>query len=292
MGTREVSPHSWRGDSAVRIRALRSRWRTASLASGWRFPTDWAVAEIDQVCEAVVKGSEPDDALVRLGRARALAGSGLGETLQDVAALHAVLTVPEHRDGMVAADPDAMPARFLRITALAWSDVLVRQLAHTEAADGLTGLASAAYLRARLREVYQEGTASGVAVRSRYVLVVMSPDLGHATGWSRLAAMVLLADVLRAVFDGGKRLPPWATRRWSCSPSGTSACPNGWRRPGSWRPTGWALTRTCASCVPRRCGWRVCPRRIRRPAGCSPNSSPSDRNPRPTPRHLTWSGTP
>lgn len=206
MGTREMSPQSWRGDSADRLRALRSRWRTASVASGWRFPTDWAVAEVDLVCEAMLTGADPDEALVRLARARALAGSGLGETLQDVAALHAVMTVPEHRDGMVAADPDAMPARLLRVTALAWSDVLVRQLAHTEACDGLTGLANVAYLRARLREIYREAEATGVAARSRYVFVVMSPDLGRTTGWSRLAAMVLLADVLRAVFDGGQTL--------------------------------------------------------------------------------------
>lgn len=206
MGTREVSSRWWRGDSESEFRALRSRWRTASIASGWRFPSDWAVAEVDLVCAAVLSGAEPDDALVKLGRARAMAGSGLGETLQDVAALHAVLSAPEHSDGMVAADPDAMPARLLRVTALAWSDVLVRQLAHTEACDGLTGLANAAYLRARLREVYREGAATGVDARCRYVLVVMSPDLSDTTGWSRLAAMVLLADVLRAVFDGGQTL--------------------------------------------------------------------------------------
>jgi hypothetical protein len=206
VGTREVSPQSWRGDSAREFRALRSRWRTASIASGWRFPADWAIAEVDLVCEAVLSSTAPDDALVKLGKARALAGSGLGETLQDVAALHAVLTVPEHKDGMVAADPDAMPARLLRVTALAWSDVLVRQLAHTEACDGLTGLANGAYLRARLREIYRESEAAGVSASSRYVLVALSPDLAHTTGWSRLAAMVLLADVLRAVFDGGQTL--------------------------------------------------------------------------------------
>lgn len=210
MGTREMSPQSWRGDPARRLRALRSRWRTASVASGWRFPADWAVAEVDEVCEAALAAGGSveacDGALIRLGRARALAGSGLGETLQDVAALHAVLTRPEHHDGMVSADPDALPARMLRLTALAWSDVLVRQLAHSEAADGLTGLANAAYLRARLREVYREAAATGVAARDRYVLVVVSPELAGASGWSRLAAMVLLADVLRAVFDGGQTL--------------------------------------------------------------------------------------
>ena len=205
MGTREMSPHSWR-DSASELRALRSRWRTASIASGWRFPTDWAIPEVDLVCEAVLTGGAPEAALAKLGRARARAGSGLGETLQDVAALHAVLTVPEHRDGMVAADPDAMPARLLRVTALAWSDVVVRQLAHTETCDGLTGLSTAAYLRARLREIYREASATGEDVAARYALVVVSPDLGDTSGWSRLAAMVLLADVLRAVFDGGQTL--------------------------------------------------------------------------------------
>ncbi|HEX4723530.1 MAG TPA: GGDEF domain-containing protein [Pseudonocardiaceae bacterium] len=206
MGTREVSPQWWRGDSARAFHALRSRWRTASLASGWPFPTDWAVAEVDLVCEAVLAGVDPDHALVKLGRARANAGSGLGETLQDVAALHAVLTVPDDHDGMVAADPDATPTRLLRVTAMAWSDVLVQQLADCEARDGLTGLANSAYLRTRLHEIYRAAAAEGFAVRARYVLVAITIDMAHATGWSRLAAMVLLADVLRTAFDGGQTL--------------------------------------------------------------------------------------
>ncbi|HEY0808213.1 MAG TPA: GGDEF domain-containing protein [Pseudonocardiaceae bacterium] len=206
MGTREVSPQSWRGDSARALHALQSRWRTASLASGWPFPADWAIAEIDLVCAAVLAGRDLDQVLVKLGRARAEAGSGLGETLQDVAALHAVLTVPDNHDGMVSADPDATPARLLRVTAMAWSDVLVHQLSVGEVRDSLTGLANTAYLRARLREVYREATAGGFPPRTRYVLVVTTVDMAHATGWSRLAAMVLLADVLRTAFDGGQTL--------------------------------------------------------------------------------------
>lgn len=205
MGTREVSSRSGR-DSAADVRALRSRWRTASIASGWRFPTDWAIPEVDQVCVAVLAGTAPEAALGRLAGARARAGCGLGETLQDVAALHAVLTVPEHRDGMVAADPDALPAHLLRVTAIAWSDVLLSRLAHAEPCDGLTGLATTAYLRVRLREVYREAAAAGTDAPSRYALVVVSPDLGSTSGWSRLGAMALLADVLRAVFDGGQTL--------------------------------------------------------------------------------------
>lgn len=206
MGTREMSPRSWRGDSPETFHRLRSQWRTASLASGWPFPNDWALGEVDLVCETVLAGRELAPALAGLGRARASAGSGLGETLQDVAALHAVLTHPAIESGLVSADPDALPAKLLRVTALSWADVLVRQLAHAEVADGLTGLASPAYLRARLREVYREAASAGVPADTRYLLVVVAPDLRDVVGWSRLAAMVLLADVLATVFDGGQTL--------------------------------------------------------------------------------------
>jgi hypothetical protein len=185
------------------MRALRSRWRTASLAAGWPFPNDWPLAEIDVVCRAVLDDTDLPTALARLGRARAEAGAGLGETLRDLAALHAVLSVP---DGIVSPDPDATPARLLRVTALAWADVVLDQLAHTEVSDSLTGLSSPAYLRARLREVYREAAAEGIPAGRRYVLVLLSPDMSGTSGWSRLAAMVLLADALRSVYDGGQTL--------------------------------------------------------------------------------------
>jgi hypothetical protein len=209
VGTREVSPHRWQDHRGEALRALRTRWRTASLAAGWPFPTDWPLAVIDEVCHAVLDDEELTPALGRLGRARAEAGAGLGETLCDLAALHAVLTVPGApggADGIVSPDPDATPARLIRITALAWADVVLDQLAHTEVTDGLTGLSSPAYLRARLREVYREAAAEGVAAADNYVLVLLSPDVSGTSGWSRLAAMVLLADSLRAVYDGGQTL--------------------------------------------------------------------------------------
>lgn len=211
MGTREVSPRRWHEHRGEPLRALRTRWRTASLAAGWPFPNDWSLAEIDVVCRAVLDGDELGPALSKLGRARAEAGAGLGETLCDLAALHAVLTVPGvnvpgRADGIVSPDPDATPARLIRMTALAWADVVLDQLAHTEVSDGLTGLSSPAYLRARLREVYREAAAQGVPAADKYVLVLLAPDVSRTSGWSRLAAMVLLADSLRAVYDGGQTL--------------------------------------------------------------------------------------
>lgn len=211
MGTREVSPRRWHDHRGEALRALRTRWRTASLAAGWPFPNDWPLAEIDVVCHAVLDDDELAPALSKLGRARAEAGAGLGETLCDLAALHAVLTVPGINvpggtDGIVSPDPDAAPTRLVRVTALAWADVVLDQLAHTEVSDGLTGLSSPAYLRARLREVYREADAEGVPAAEKYVLVLLAPNVSRTSGWSRLAAMVLLADALRAVYDGGQTL--------------------------------------------------------------------------------------
>ncbi|XVV03024.1 GGDEF domain-containing protein [Actinosynnema sp. CA-248983] len=188
------------GDEA---RALRSRWRTATMAAGWAYPADWPLAEVDEVCGVVMGGADPSAALYRLGSARAEAGAGLAETLLDLAALHAVLAEPPGSTGIVSPNVDAIPARMLRATALGWGDVMSRQASNCAADNPLTGLATGAYLRTRLREVYAENRASG---RDDYVLVLVRLDLSRTSGWSRVVAMTLLADALREVFDSGETI--------------------------------------------------------------------------------------
>jgi GGDEF domain-containing protein len=194
------------------LRALRARWRTASMAAGWRFPSDWALPEVDVVCAAVLakgRAEAAETALAGLARARAAAGAGLSETLTDLAALHAVL---DHGgDGFVSADVDATPARLLRTTALAWADVATDQLVHTEVTDPLTGLPSAAYLRTRLFEVYRAAAARERPAADEHVLLVVSLDLGAVAGFPRLTGMILVADALRAVFDSGQSVASLGT---------------------------------------------------------------------------------
>jgi hypothetical protein len=173
------------------------------MAAGWAFPADWAVREVDDVCRAVLGAADTGAALYRLGGARAESGAGLAETLLDLAALHAVLAAPPGAGGMVSPDVDAVPARMLRVTALGWGEVVSAQAADCAADNPLTGLATAAYLRTRLREVYAEGRATG---RQEHVLVLAGLDLGRVGGWSRVVAMTLLADALREVFDAGQTL--------------------------------------------------------------------------------------
>ena len=200
MGVRDaVTRRSGAGGS----RALRSRWRTATMAAGWAFPADWPLAEVDDVCRAVLDGGDACAQLYRLGAARAEAGAGLSETLLDLAALHAVLEEPSGSTGIVSPSVDAIPARMLRSAALGWGEVMSRRAAECAADNPLTGLATSAYLNTRLREVYAEARAAG---RLEHVLVVVALDLTRTTGWSRVVAMTLLADALKEVFDAGETL--------------------------------------------------------------------------------------
>ena len=94
------------------VRRLRGRWRLASTTSGWRFPSDWAVPEVDTVCSSALFRGDLTAALTVLGGSRARTGAGLDETLYDVAALHTVL------DGCA----DTAQSAMLRAAAIGWAD--------------------------------------------------------------------------------------------------------------------------------------------------------------------------
>jgi len=194
------------GADGTDLKVLRARWRTASLAAGWRFPNDWGVPEVDEVCATLVSDGEVMTALADLGRARARTGAGLDETLTDLAALHAVVTNPAERGGLVSADPDATPARLLRAMALAWADATLGDLRDSSATETLTGLATEEYLQVRIGELYRHGRRHGVHPADRYVLLAVTVDLSEVAGWPRLMAMILVGDALRTVFDGGETL--------------------------------------------------------------------------------------
>ncbi|MGH3760908.1 GGDEF domain-containing protein [Actinophytocola sp.] len=207
MTVRAAGWRSYRGDAdgnGHELRRLRARWRTASIAAGWRFPSDWGLPEVDAVCFSAVCRSDLTGALTNLSRARAEAGVGLNETLTDLAALHAVLTSPENESGLIATDPDAAPTSLVRAAAVAWADASCGELRKVEATENLTRLATPAYLRTRLGEVYRQAARNGVEVAARHSLLTVRLDLSSVVGWPRLMAMVVVADVLRDVFDGGE----------------------------------------------------------------------------------------
>lgn len=197
------SPPGGANGSEGDLRALRARWRAVSFATGWRFPSDWGLPEVDHVCTSVLRqGGDLTGALACLGKARAEAGAGLDETIKDLAALHAVLSGPP--DGVLVADPDELPIRLLRMVALGWAEVMTGDNARRDAVEPLTGLATAEYLRTRLGEVYRRGARAGRCPSDDHVLLTVALDLMSVNGFTRVMAMVVVADALRAVFDGGE----------------------------------------------------------------------------------------
>lgn len=169
---------------------LRERWRSLSESSGWAYPSDWPKASVDALCEALVEGRGPWDAAERLGQERGASGVGLPETLADIDALTTLV-------------PAALAEQLRRGVSLGWSEQATAQ--QTEIIDPMTGLAILGYLQVRLEEVYRAGAAAGVPVNESHALVMVSVDTqGHALG--RRLPMVIVADGIRAVFDGGESL--------------------------------------------------------------------------------------
>ncbi|MGJ7908835.1 hypothetical protein ACOQFL_20410 [Actinopolyspora sp. H202] len=189
---------------------MRSRWRGATLASGWPFPDDWACPAVDRVCEAVTSGDDPGEAVDELAAQRADSGIGLDETLRDLGVLHAVLSRADTGSALVGEECDDVPASLLRRAALAWADVVSGRSAAREVTDALTGLSTLSYLRMRLYEVYRETRGAGAEAatspgRDIYALLVVTLRLpGSDDRWARLMALVLAADALREVFDAGE----------------------------------------------------------------------------------------
>ena len=177
--------------------ALRRQWQVTSLATGWRFPGDWAVPAVEAVCAAVASGHDPAPAVSVLGWARAESGAGLDETLSDLAALQAAV---QEQD---VPDADDVPTRLVRAAALGWAEAICGQVATAAVVDAATGLATTGYLRARLAELYQ---ATHHRVGEQYVLVLVAPRLSRTHGCPRLVPMLLAAEGMRSVFDSGETL--------------------------------------------------------------------------------------
>ncbi len=170
---------------------LRRRWYAESAAAGWVFASDWHDPAVDALCEACLRGENIWAPAERLGTVRAASGASLGETLADVDALTAVL-------------PEVSSELLYRAVSLGWADRMAAPTASVF--DPLTGLVSMDYLTTRLGEVYRAAEVSGHQVSICSALVVVRVDLSGRRGWDRMAPLILAADALRTVFDGGQTL--------------------------------------------------------------------------------------
>ncbi|RCV51370.1 hypothetical protein DEF23_11290 [Marinitenerispora sediminis] len=173
-------------DADVRLRA---RWSRHSRATGWQPRDEWWTPAVDAVCRAAVTGDRLDGVCGRLGRARARAGVPVAAALDDLAALCDVLDWP------------APPMELVKALAEGWASA---ETAPKDCRDPLTGLATAAYLRTRLGELYQAATPDRPVPRTHRLLVVaLDPAVDP---WRRAARMIVLGHDLRRYFTRGESL--------------------------------------------------------------------------------------
>lgn len=170
--------------------ALRESWRAVSTEVGWAYPSDWQQDSVDALCEALMDGRDLWDAAERLGRDRATAAVGLAETLSDVDALTTLVS-------------EEFAEQLRRAVSLGWSEVATAP--QVSLVDPMTGLVSLGYLQLRLAELYRAAAAGAESVPTSHALVIVKiHSAGH--GLRRRLPMVVAADGLRSVFDGGETL--------------------------------------------------------------------------------------
>ncbi|HEY3683403.1 MAG TPA: hypothetical protein VGL93_10205 [Streptosporangiaceae bacterium] len=169
--------------------ATRDAWRARSLAAGWVFPEDWWSPAVDAMTYAVDRGADLTDPCTRLGHARAQAGVGIGETLEDLGALFA------------AVGRDIPPMACVRALAEGWVEAGMFGLSDLACEDPLTGLATLPYLRTRMAEIYRGDRAPHEA----YCLVVV--DLAtRLDPWKRIAWTIVIGHELRRTYPGEETL--------------------------------------------------------------------------------------
>ncbi len=205
---------------------LSDAWRLRSLATGWLTAGDWHSAAVDAVLAAALgqssHGERPspgnavlaaveDESLTAacagLGRSRAKAGVGIAETIDDLAALFAVLGDPAGPAGQAgpAGRAGGPPLRLVCAIAEGWAEENLAQLAAGGCEDPLSGLATLPYLRTRLAELYQEAEQGGTSPADTHrLLVVRLP--GRPNPWHRMALVIGVGHDLRAAFPGGETL--------------------------------------------------------------------------------------
>ncbi|WP_052810173.1 hypothetical protein [Streptomonospora alba] len=169
-------------------RRLRDLWARRSRERRGEPHGDWWTPAVEAVCTAIVRGEGLPDACERLGQARARADMSIGDTLTDLAALF---------DALGGAQPP-----FDLITALAsgWVD---GGRSGDDCRDPLTGLASAAYLRTRISELYRGAGGPAGPAEHRLVVVALPEGLDP---WRRTARLIVLGHELSRSFTEGESL--------------------------------------------------------------------------------------
>ncbi|ADG73394.1 hypothetical protein Cfla_0479 [Cellulomonas flavigena DSM 20109] len=170
---------------------LRERWRSESVASVWRRPSDWYHPAVDALAVAVLADADPSGAAFDLGRARGEHGVGIGEALDDLVCLY-------RSTGRAMPPLDAV-----RALNEGWSDAQADLVVSGACIDAETGLPTQQYLTVRLAEAYLDAEQEDLDPAMLHGLTVVDVAAGHVTGLVRAARSAAVGAALREAFGSG-----------------------------------------------------------------------------------------
>ncbi len=171
--------------------ALLAEWREASVDSVWLRPTDWYTPAVDALVEAIESSLDTAPAAARLGEARAFAGVGITESIDDLGVVFR------------AAGYEDTPIRSVRALCEGWT----QGMSHTQTSTGMrdpeSGLGTVDYLSQRLVEVYARAEQQGRSVRDTHAIVIVDVSVVDSDVWQRIARNAAVGAALRGAYGEG-----------------------------------------------------------------------------------------
>lgn len=184
--TQEVAS-STAGQAADLLRS----WESASIASVWLRPGDWYTPAAEALVEALHARLDTAPAAFRLGQARAAAGVGITEAIDDMAVLFR------------SAGYESAPIRSIRALCEGWTERDSAPIAAPTMTDAESGLGTAEYLVQRLGEVYGAATRAGTHVRDTHALVLVDVSVADNDPWQRIARNAAVGHALKDAYGEG-----------------------------------------------------------------------------------------
>jgi hypothetical protein len=169
---------------------LRS-WESASISSVWLRPGDWYTPAAEALAEALQAGLDTAPAAFRLGQARAAAGVGITEAIDDMAVLFR------------SAGFQSAPIRSIRALCEGWTERDTAPITTPTMTDAESGLGTAEYLVQRLAEAYGAATRSGTRVSETHALVVVDVSVSDNDPWQRIARNAAVGHALKDAYGEG-----------------------------------------------------------------------------------------
>jgi len=170
---------------------LLRQWESASVESVWLRPGDWYTPAADALVECLEARLDTAPAAFRLGQARAAAGVGITESIDDMAVLFR------------AAKFESAPIRSIRALCEGWTEGDHAPVAAPTMKDPESGLGTTEYLTQRLGEVYGAALRTGRCVTDTHAVVVVDVAVADPDPWQRMARNAAVGQALSNAYGEG-----------------------------------------------------------------------------------------